>query len=53
MGGRGGGGGVVGKDVSSIFSKFVWLLRLVRNFFFGTENIITNKQKNRSSAEQA
>ena len=34
MGGRvGGGGGFVGKDVSSIFSKFVWLLRLVRNFF--------------------
>ena len=51
MGGRG-GGGVVRKDVSSIFSKFVWLLRLVRIFFF-TENIITNKQKNRSSAEQA
>ena len=50
--GRKGGGGVVGKDVSSIFSKFVWLLRLVRNFFC-TENIITKKQKNRSSAEQA
>ena len=43
--GRKGGGGVVGKDVSSIFSKFVWLLRLVRNFFFGTENIITKKTK--------
>ena len=52
MGGRG-GGGVVGKYISRIFSKFVWLLQLVRNFFFGTENIITNKQKNRSSAEQA
>ena len=43
MGGRGGGGEVVGKDVSSIFSKFVWLLRLVRNFFC-TENIITKKK---------
>ena len=31
--GGGGRGGVVGKDVSSIFSKFFWLLKLVKNFF--------------------
>ena len=50
--GKGEGRGVVGKDVSSIFSTFLGYWGLL-GIFFGNENITTNKQNNRSSAEQA